>query len=499
MGLIVVSIPLAFELFFVGTLTALRLQLETEVKREISSKNIIEHADRLLIAVLSAATASSSFGASRNSTRKSFEQSSAEYYSACSEAESQLRTLFKLVRNRPPQQQILKKVLRTFEHYQKVARVAKSAFDDKAEEKRQVMLVIWSCVNKLNEDLNTITQDMDEFLASERRIQKESPIVQETNRRYIFFAITIGIVFNICLAIGMAIFFSRSLVQRLDAVIVKTRQLAKGQELDLPLQGNDEIVLLDHAFHDAARRLGELDRLKKEFVSMVSHDLRTPLTSIGGLLEFLEAGMLGELTEKGKRQVGMAQNDTERLIGLINDLLDIDKLESGLLDMQFGPTDMRTVVNRSIAAVTSLTNARKMTIKVEIAEEELFADADRLVQVVVNLLSNAIKFSPSPSSIEIDCISNDECVTLRITDHGRGIPSSHKEAIFDRFSQVEIADSKKLGGSGLGLAICKQIIEQHNGKIGVESEEGKGSTFWFELPRVQAINSEECQAEARLR
>ena len=487
MGLILVALPLVCELFFVGVLSYLQAQLESEMKIEIRSRNIIEHSDRLMIAVLSAGTATSSYGISMRD-ESSGENAIARYEKASLEASAQLRELFKLTADRPEQLAILNRISKTYDNYDKVAISAKGLFENfSGSAPSKLNAKLWDLVNTLNDDISTINHSMDEFLAGERQVEKESPRVQSRNRQLISVALFIGVAFNIVLAVGMVAFFSRRIVLRLNVIIDKTRQLAKGQELDKELLGNDEIVLVDHAFHEASRRLKELDRLKKEFVSMVSHDLRTPLTSIGGLLEFLEAGMLGQLTEKGKKQVAMAQNDAMRLIGLINDLLDIDKLESGKLEMHFGPVDIRTVISRSTAAVSSLSSSRKIEINVDLRDEQIIADADRLVQVVVNLLSNAIKFSPSPSTIEIDCVADSESATVRIRDHGRGIPASHLDLVFDRFSQVEIADSKKLGGSGLGLAICKQIIEQHNGTIGVESEEGRGSCFWFKLPRLQEV------------
>lgn len=230
----------------------------------------------------------------------------------------------------------------------------------------------------------------------------------------------------------------------------------------------------------------EYEKLKREFVSTVSHELRTPLTSIRGSLTLLNTGMLGNLNEKGERMVSIAERNTIRLINLINDILDVERLASGRVEMQFDNTEVSSIIERSVESVRSF--ADQHSVKLEVGDlrplTRVYADGDRIIQVVINLLSNAVKFSPKDSTVTLNIKEETEWVELQVIDRGRGIPEKYKALVFERFQQVEVSDAKRKGGTGLGLAICKGIIEQHKGSIGVESEEGKGSTFWFRLPKA---------------
>jgi PAS domain S-box-containing protein len=226
----------------------------------------------------------------------------------------------------------------------------------------------------------------------------------------------------------------------------------------------------------------EVERLKKEFVSTVSHELRTPLTSIRGSLTLLNVGALGSLPDQAKKVVGIAERNTIRLITLINDILDIEKLESGKLDMVFDTIPLASVMERSDQAVHSFADQNGIRLEFQPTNAMVYADGDRLVQVLVNLISNAVKFSPKGAAVTVRVEEIPNWVEIKVIDRGRGIPAKFKGVLFQRFQQVEASDSKKKGGTGLGLAICKGIIESHNGNIGVESEEGKGSCFWFRIP-----------------
>ncbi len=226
----------------------------------------------------------------------------------------------------------------------------------------------------------------------------------------------------------------------------------------------------------------ELERMKREFVATVSHELRTPLTSIRGSLGLLGAGALGGLPSEAMEVVQIAERNAIRLIGLINDILDLERLESGRLELTIRPHEAAAVVARAMDAVAGMARGRDVTLEAVPAQGRLQADEERVVQVLVNLLSNAVKFSPAGGRVRVEAAARDGSVEFRVSDQGRGIPESYKEIIFNRFQQVEASDSRQKGGSGLGLAICKAIVEQHGGTIGVDSEIGHGSTFWFRIP-----------------
>lgn len=237
--------------------------------------------------------------------------------------------------------------------------------------------------------------------------------------------------------------------------------------------------------HDVSQRR-EVDRMKREFLATVSHELRTPLTSIRGSLDLLGAGVLGALGPQAQEVVSIAHRNTTRLIGLINDLLDLDRLDVGKLEIHPETVEVDHLVLTAVESVRAFAEQSGVAVEVSRLAATVVADSDRMVQVLVNLLSNAVKFSNRGSAIQIDALRQGPDVAIRVRDRGRGIPQTHLATIFDRFQQVEASDARSKGGSGLGLAICRAIMELHGGTIEVESEEGKGSTFTVRLRAADA-------------
>jgi len=235
----------------------------------------------------------------------------------------------------------------------------------------------------------------------------------------------------------------------------------------------------------------EVQRMKQELISIVSHELRSPLTSIKGFLSLLIEGVYGELSVKLIDRARRADANTQRLMRLVNDLLLIEKLESGIMSIEKSAIAFSSVLQQALDSLRDFANSHQVKLEAESIEEQLFADGDRLTQVMINLISNAIKYSESGQSVSITCAEAPGWFEVRVTDQGRGIPLSARQRIFERFQQVETDDSKRKGGTGLGLAICKAIIEQHGGTIGVDSELGKGSAFWFRLPTAKENDESE--------
>jgi PAS domain S-box-containing protein len=242
--------------------------------------------------------------------------------------------------------------------------------------------------------------------------------------------------------------------------------------------------LLIHIKDITERR--EIEKLKQEFIAMISHDLRTPLTSIGGTLTLIQEGIYGDITEGGTKRVIDAQRNVERLINLVSDLLDLEKLEAGKLTMEMEPCDVHEIIESSVGSVKSYAEQKGVSLHVESPGAPISADSDRLVQVLVNLISNAVKFSPVGGNVYVSSAASNGHVSMFVKDQGRGIPKEFQESIFEKFQQVAVSDGKRSMGSGLGLAICKAIVESHNGEIGVESDGATGSTFWIKLPTSQA-------------
>jgi PAS domain S-box-containing protein len=226
----------------------------------------------------------------------------------------------------------------------------------------------------------------------------------------------------------------------------------------------------------------EIQRMRQAFVAMVSHELRTPLNSVQGYLEILEMGVFGALSSEAHDGAVRASANIERLIALINDLLDLEKIESGTISLQPDDYEMSATVKRAVDAVEDLADKKKIKIRTDSMPEKTFKyDQDRLVQVLVNFLSNALKFTPEGGTIEITSELRKNAIEVSVADQGPGIPERYREIIFERFQQVKDESGHK-GGTGLGLAICKAIVEQHHGSIGVDCDRPVGSRFWFTLP-----------------
>jgi PAS domain S-box-containing protein len=235
------------------------------------------------------------------------------------------------------------------------------------------------------------------------------------------------------------------------------------------------------SFRDISQRYA-LDRLKDEFVSTVSHELRTPLTAIRGALGLLSSGNLGHVNEKSANLIRIALGNSERLVRLINDILDLERIQSGREPFTFRQVQLSEIVRQVIEGMRPVADSAGVQLIHDATHVEIAADADRLVQVLTNLLSNAIKFSQPKSTVSVLLRPDVSGVTISVVDAGRGIPADKLEAIFGRFQQVDASDSRQKGGTGLGLAICRTIVQHHSGRIWAERNPVSGSTFRVFLP-----------------
>jgi signal transduction histidine kinase/CheY-like chemotaxis protein len=232
----------------------------------------------------------------------------------------------------------------------------------------------------------------------------------------------------------------------------------------------------------------DLDTVKDEFISTVSHELRTPLTSIRGALGLLSAGLLGNVDAKALNLLRIASTNTERLIRLINDILDLERMDSGRAPLVLRRCSLLQLAGEAVDTMTALADAGNVRLDLAcVAPRDAIyfdGDPDRILQVLTNLLSNAIKFSPPTSTVSIQIDASPDALILKVADRGRGIPADKLESVFDRFQQVESSDAQKKGGTGLGLAICRSIVQQHGGAIWAMANDGvPGTTLWVQFSR----------------
>lgn len=252
------------------------------------------------------------------------------------------------------------------------------------------------------------------------------------------------------------------------------------------IQINDSstAVYREQQLRKMAREAESLSQLKSGFVSSVSHELRTPLTSIMGALGLLKSGVEDPNSNHFKTMLDIAYNNADRLLLLINDILDIEKIESGKMDFKFIEIDINELIELCIIQNNGLADKYDVHFNFIKAPSipKVIADKDRIIQVLNNIMSNAAKFEPNGGTIEIKASLEKNKVRITVTDHGIGIPDKFKDKIFQAFTQADVSNTKNVAGTGLGLAISKTIVEHHFGELSFNSEINKGSSFYFTLP-----------------
>ena len=268
-----------------------------------------------------------------------------------------------------------------------------------------------------------------------------------------------------------------------DEVFWRNNQTAFPVEYSAnPILENGRVSGMVVAFRDVSERR-RLEKMKDEFISTVSHELRTPLTSLRASLGLIASGSLDRRPEKQHQMVEMAIANSDRLIRLVNDILDFDRVGKGKLPLDRLPVEAMVLLRRAADVAYPQANQAHITLRIEAPPMQVLADEERILQVLNELVANALKFSQSDTTIRLSAHPSAEGqVTFSVDDQGRGISPEKLERIFDRFQQGDASDSRALGGTGLGLALCRSIVEQHGGRIWAESTPGMGSKFQFTLP-----------------
>ena len=323
-----------------------------------------------------------------------------------------------------------------------------------------------------------------------------SVLVQENEIFYQQSALlqTAAILVVILIAVDTGIvgfFVSRSISKPISQLYKTTQEIEKGNfNVRTNIKTNDELEQLGNAFNKTAEALSrmdeersQVDKAKSEFLSITSHELRTPITPMKAQLQMLENEYFGKLTNKQKESIKIIIRNADRLNKIIEDFLEISRIEAARLKFVFKETNIKETINETVEFMTGFAKEKNIKLVVNTGKLPVIeVDPDRIIQVLRNLIHNAIKFSHPDSTIEIGAVAKDDHILFSVTDHGVGMTPEDQIQVFEPFYQIEGTLDRKHGGTGLGLAICRGIIESQHGKIWVESKLGAGSTFYFTVP-----------------
>lgn len=479
-ALILIAIPLVCELLLVYQLSSMLREAELETRREQHAKEIVVCGSSLVSCLLGAAKALASL-AFTSDKKKSLDR----YHQAVDAVPDLFKRLKALTAGTDIDMRELDKLEDVSNRIMAITDDAVLAAQNGSAREGLHRLT------QLKPLLQECEQQIEVVSRQARRVEEESPKIQALARHRMQMVLYVAIIFNVLVAVALALFYTKSTTGRLRILMDNTRRLSAGQQLLPGIQGSDEIAHLDQTFHDMAAALAaakakedEINRMKQDFLSMVSHDLRTPLTSVQIFLHLLTSEAYGSTNPEIAGRAEAAERNVARLVDMVSNLLNMEKLEEGSVELDRRNTQVSQLFEQAVDSLREFADRHEVTIVVEPCDATIFVDNDRMVQVLVNLLSNAIKFSPQGGSVRLIGRADSDFLEISVVDQGRGIPENMREAIFQKYKQVEGADATHRKGTGLGLAIARALVETHGGTLGVTSEEGKGSTFWLRLPMV---------------
>ncbi|MCC6277721.1 MAG: hypothetical protein IT289_07390 [Oligoflexia bacterium] len=363
----------------------------------------------------------------------------------------------------------------------------------------------WSRAQQMNDPTQLLIYTRSLISNKQRILKPLGEKVQEFTKVTNVYMVIYLVIFAL-VVFTTTLYLKNRIFAPLNRLNERMRLFEAGEHTLDPVQArSDEIGVLERQFHQLADRvahtvedLKEIDRVKTDFISIVSHELRTPMTSVKGSLSLLLSGTVGKLDDDTRDLLEIAEKESDRLIRLINDILDLTKMEAKKMPLNKRWVSLFDSIKNATQGVAGLCDMLhvKVTVTDIPSSLEIYVDTDRIQQVLTNLLSNAIKFSPKGSSVEVFAEPTDSGAWIRISDKGPGIRAEDKSHLFQKFSSKDTPQSKVIRGTGLGLAISKAIVEQHGGRIEVESVPGSGSVFSFFIPDTRFIAITQATKEA---
>ena len=481
-GLILLLFPLLLQVAFFIQLFGLVNNSEALAQKETRFGKFNELANDMLLLLVKAWVGSTAYYMVEtmgrpNKSIKSIEQINAIYPQDVQDRISELVSEAKKVEPEGPQGEKLLNWVQDATHDQVILLKRFRALSG-VSKLEEIMLFKELEPKLLNAYVNTFAiEDMRNEHSKDLEAARERTTA---SRELIKREVLAGMAVTVLLAVALLVFFVINITSRLSLLMQNAKFVSLAKPLPFKVSGNDEIAFLDNILHQATEDLQKAAEHRQSITQMLAHDLRAPLTSIKITLGQLLRPEVRESQKTHDEYVTGMSKSVTRLIALIEDLLTIEKLESGKLDLALDYIELRPAVQEAIESLESQAAAKKIVCNNEVDSLKVVADQARIVQVVTNLLSNAIKFSPERGTITIYSAIDAKLIKVLVRDQGPGIPKAKQDDLFERYFQADSADQKQ--GFGLGLAICKMIVTRHGGTIGVTSQPGQGSTFWFSLP-----------------
>jgi signal transduction histidine kinase len=326
---------------------------------------------------------------------------------------------------------------------------------------------------------------IDQQMSSERAHLNMLQSEVNGHREAVKSAIIFGVIADILVTLGLVLFLLKNIRDRLKMLVLNARILPTNEKLPTHVGGHDELAYLDQILHQASAELQKAAEYRKAVMETMSHDLRSPVQSALITAELLERNFESlpesEEVSRSARHVDSLKRNLSRVVGLVEDHLTIDKLESGTASLEIISFNLRAAVEEAIDALQAQAGLKSIELVNKVEPILVEADRGRIIQVIANFLGNAIKFSPRSAPIFVSSQNLGHSVKVMVLDDGPGMDNEAQQLVYERFQQ-NVSDGKSRQGYGLGLAICKLLIAHHNGRVGVTSAPGKGSTFWFILP-----------------
>ena len=481
-GLLLVAVPLVFQVLIFSGLWFLLYEAERQAKMEARSRSIVECIATVRTMMTDGVTALGLYYWTKDRSKKD------RYTDLSQSVQDAMKRLKTLCSDRPAQlsavnrlQVSTDKCIEVLDKLQ--ASISEGGSHLSALSMHQMNTEAKNCLKILN-------SDFAEFDKQERERVKSRSKSQDYFRSLLRIGVIIEVLANVILALVIASAFSRGIVGRLNVMTENSLRLAKGEPLIPSLGGKDEIAKLDTTFHQMAEELNaaslalkEREEMKRQFVAMISHDIRTPLTTLCLMFESFIKGHYGPQEDAGLKKLRGSYKVVSHIVDLVSDLLDLEKANEGMMELNRTNVPLQAVLDEAVESIESAAVSKRIKVVCAETDESVNAEQKKLIRVMQNLLSNAVKFSPEGGTITVSVQrAGTECLELSVSDEGTGISSEDCSILFQRYKQTKAGE--EAGGSGLGLLISKMIVEAHGGSIGVESEVGKGSRFWFQLPLV---------------